>query len=62
MNQYNIISKKEPKLAQLKKDLIVITQYTQTQKAKATYPLTEWMDGRISAYQQVLKLIDKLES
>jgi hypothetical protein len=52
----------EPKLKQLKKDLIVIIQYTQTQKAKATHPLSEWMEGRISAYQQVLELINRLES
>jgi hypothetical protein len=54
--------KDEPKLKQFKKDLIIIIQYTQTQKTKATYPLSEWMDGRVSAYQQVLELINRLES
>jgi hypothetical protein len=53
---------KEPKLKQLKNDLIIIIQYTQTQKAKATYPLSEWMDGWVSAYQQVIGLINRLES
>jgi hypothetical protein len=53
--------KDEPKLKQLKNDLIVIIQYTQTQKTKATHPLSEWMEGRISACQQVLESINRLE-
>jgi hypothetical protein len=54
--------KNEPKLKQLKNDLIVIIQYTQTQKTKAKHPLSEWMGGRLSAYQQVLELISRLDS